>query len=237
MPSKLQTSPSSVFVVLTAALCLWGVVTSDAADPVLNVRVYDYADVEPNLVRKAQRVAAEVLAKAGVTTAWAQCRTAVSEVHDASCRRPADALVLQMRLHNETQRKALQQGPRDFGYAAASATGLGVVAGVFFDRAKTLSENHRRDLGTVLGHLVAHELGHLLLGANSHARDGLMAAVWRGDHLQRAAMGGLRFDESQGMAMQRQIGLRAVESERTAVTLAAASDRAVDWPPCLRPGD
>ena len=38
----------------------------------------------------------------------------------------------------------------------------------------------------ILGHAAAHEIGHLLLGSNSHSPFGLMRARWSGQDLQNA---------------------------------------------------
>jgi hypothetical protein len=45
----------------------------------------------------------------------------------------------------------------------------------------------------ILGHAMAHELGHLLLGTNSHSSDGLMRAQWNRGDLAEAARGNLLF--------------------------------------------
>jgi len=39
----------------------------------------------------------------------------------------------------------------------------------------------------ILGSVMAHEAGHLLLGSNSHSRTGLMQSIWDGSHLQDMA--------------------------------------------------
>jgi hypothetical protein len=46
----------------------------------------------------------------------------------------------------------------------------------------------------LLGSVIAHELGHLLLGEHSHSSGGLMQAHWRSEQLKRMEMGNLLFD-------------------------------------------
>ena len=46
----------------------------------------------------------------------------------------------------------------------------------------------------VLGHVIAHEIGHVLLGLGAHSSAGLMAATL---DLPRIALGGLWFDHGQ----------------------------------------
>src|SRR5207245_3617242 len=52
--------------------------------------------------------------------------------------------------------------------------------------------------GELLGYFVAHELGHLLLGRDSHSATGLMTAVWGASELQQASQGKLLFTSDQG---------------------------------------
>ncbi len=47
-----------------------------------------------------------------------------------------------------------------------------------------LKENHRG--AAVLGHVLAHEIGHVLLGHNAHGRKGLMQPAW--SNLEQSAM-------------------------------------------------
>jgi len=48
-------------------------------------------------------------------------------------------------------------------------------------------------LTTLMGRVAAHELGHLLLGANHHEPDGLMRASWTWLQIQRAHPADWRF--------------------------------------------
>jgi hypothetical protein len=61
--------------------------------------------------------------------------------------------------------------PPDFG-------GFGAYAGVFHYRVKQLGTTASE--AAVLGHVIAHELGHLLLGTGHHSDGGIMKAVWSG---------------------------------------------------------
>jgi hypothetical protein len=49
----------------------------------------------------------------------------------------------------------------------------------------------------VLSHAMAHEIGHLLLGPNSHSRNGIMRAQWNRDDLRVIARASLRFTPEQ----------------------------------------
>jgi hypothetical protein len=89
-----------------------------------------------------------------------------------------------------------------FGVAFLSAEGTGCYSDVFYDRAAELQTAWNVSLTDVLGNVMAHELGHLLLGSNSHASIGIMKARWQGEELNRAARGSLLFTAEQSEHMR-----------------------------------
>jgi hypothetical protein len=54
----------------------------------------------------------------------------------------------------------------------------------------------------LLGHVMAHELGHFLLGDNSHSRDGIMIDAFREQEFRRAQTGKLLFSARQAAQMR-----------------------------------
>ena len=64
---------------------------------------------------------------------------------------------------------------------------------VFYDRAKEQAEAMRQFLPQILGHAIAHEMGHVLLRTSGHSSTGIMRAQWTADDLRRAARGQLLF--------------------------------------------
>jgi hypothetical protein len=53
-----------------------------------------------------------------------------------------------------------------------------------------------------LAYAMAHEIGHLLLPAPSHAISGIMNADWDGHDFRDMAAGGLRFTAAQANAIR-----------------------------------
>ena len=51
---------------------------------------------------------------------------------------------------------------------------------IFFDRIETM-----QDAGTVLGHVMVHEITHVLQGVSRHSDNGLMKPHWSRDDLVR----------------------------------------------------
>ncbi len=89
-----------------------------------------------------------------------------------------------------------------FGVAFLSAGGTGCYSDVFYDQAMELHTDWHFAISDTLGSVMAHELGHLLLGSNSHSRAGIMRAHWQGEDLYRLARGNLQFTDEQGEHMR-----------------------------------
>jgi hypothetical protein len=86
--------------------------------------------------------------------------------------------------------------------AFQSGDGKGCYADLFQERTLELQVESHVDAAIILGHAMAHELGHLLLGTNSHSRDGLMRAHWEPGDLAQAAKGNLLFSSEQSTRMR-----------------------------------
>ena len=57
-------------------------------------------------------------------------------------------------------------------------TGPGGMAFVLFDRVENSASSHHVSISRVLGQVIAHELGHLLLPGHRHSERGIMRAAW-----------------------------------------------------------
>jgi hypothetical protein len=78
------------------------------------------------------------------------------------------------------------------------------TAYVFFSRIQQQAELGELPLEIVLSHAVAHELGHLLLGSNSHAVRGLMQSRWSSEQMRKATQGNLQFTPDQARLIRMQ---------------------------------
>ena len=82
---------------------------------------------------------------------------------------------------------------RAMGVAPGTRERRGTLAYAFYDRIKEVTITIGADAGLILGHVMAHEIGHLLLPHNSHAKTGLMRGGWDTQQAMRAATGALTF--------------------------------------------
>jgi hypothetical protein len=97
------------------------------------------------------------------------------------------------------------QKPRDvLGAAPFDKDGPGRIAYVFWRPVFDLAAEKHANEGVVLGHVMAHELGHLLLGGepgSAHSA-GIMKHAWDKEHVEKAKSGRLFFTPDQALRMQ-----------------------------------
>ncbi len=68
----------------------------------------------------------------------------------------------------------------------------------------------------ILADVIAHEIGHLLLGANSHSPTGIMMGEWSPEELRGAAWGRLRFTPHQAELLRAEVQSRRNPETRSA---------------------
>jgi hypothetical protein len=64
---------------------------------------------------------------------------------------------------------------------------------VFHDQVVRFATEQRLGAALVLGTVIAHEIGHVLLPQHGHSKEGLMRAAWDANDWQRAGAGFLLF--------------------------------------------
>jgi len=94
--------------------------------------------------------------------------------------------------------------PQAFGVTyVVEETNRGWLATVFPDRIAAAATRAGLDSGTLLGRVMAHEVGHLLLGKGYHGEAGVMRAEWSDETLHRVDAEQWRFSMLEAAAIQR----------------------------------
>jgi hypothetical protein len=170
------------------------------------VRVDDHAAVPNDILTSAKTVMTRIYSRVGVRLVWAG-RSVDTGTHGEPdpCHGRDAATSLRIIIVPSGQAEHVDADSKKLGLAAGNEVQSGTVAYVFYDRVRNLSvryEQHRR--GGVLGHVMAHEIGHLLLPYGTHSETGLMRADWSRDDLEHAAHGTLLFTrEEAGLIRKR----------------------------------
>ena len=83
----------------------------------------------------------------------------------------------------------------------------GVRVMLFLDNIRAQAMQSAVPLPILLGHVLSHELGHVILGAGpgDHRFPGLMRAQWGPLEFDRIRHGALKFSQSQAAALRRSI--------------------------------
>lgn len=170
------------------------------------VLLYEEAGVEPDVLSAAKGEASAILYEAGIATRWVPCRSGSGS---AECRRAGEADILRVRIFHTTRKSIWPLDRQAFGFALSSPQPpFGTFAGVIYDRVQQLAGHRRSLLATVLGCVLAHEIGHLLLNGGGHTTSGLMKAHWRKKDLGLIEQRNFRFLPAQAEEMVRGLETR-----------------------------
>jgi hypothetical protein len=82
------------------------------------------------------------------------------------------------------------------------------AAGVYYPSAVEVAKKCQADVFQILGAAIAHEVGHLILGANAHSPGGVMSPHWGPAQYDRISIGELSFSMEQAMLLQDEVRRR-----------------------------
>jgi hypothetical protein len=169
-----------------------------ASEP-LPIKLFNDAAVGNVVLHWAKEQAAWLLKSVCVDLIWVPCRV-VSRSNLTPCQAPVRA----MELHILASPLTNDFGEDTLGIAMPHL-GSGDHAGVFLSRVRqTVARNTGIiDVSDLLGCVMAHEIGHLLLHSNVHSSEGLMRMQFRPADLKKAAQRQLKFTSEQGEAIHR----------------------------------
>ena len=186
---------------VVSSVLLWSSIGSaqDGSSQV-TVLVNDSVGVAPSVLRQAEREAARLFDIAGVEIQWVNCAETPGCWHILG----PQELMLHIVPSGYTRNDFV------FGEAFLGADGRGQYCDVFFDRLR--QQQGDVDLDLLLGAVSAHELGHLLLGSNSHSSFGIMQPRWGTEGLRRIGMGMLLFTREEARSMRTRIGGETVRA-------------------------
>ncbi len=162
--------------------------------PVLTVRFYNHAAIPAADLEAAEREAANIFALAGVDILWVDC--GISPRKRKMCDRVAGRKGSALKLIPESMAAGLPRPAEQFAIAVPS------MIFVFCQRVQDAVAKAGFSEGRLLGDILAHELGHEVLGEASHSASGIMKPRLGPGDVALAERGLLRFSDAQARQLR-----------------------------------
>jgi hypothetical protein len=177
----------------------------------VTIRVYDQVPLDRNDLREAEAVAGQVFKRVAVDISWLDVPDPFlgPPALDYSNNPPAPCL-------HEMGVKIVRSTPPGTAPGVLAMTlprsrgALQIV--VYWERVQEYQQlNHLANLlcpniATVLGYVLVHEVGHVLLGSTEHSESGIMRAHWGLPELQKMVWGRFTLAKTESTTIYRRCG-------------------------------
>ena len=142
--------------------------------------VYGVGESQMTIARETFRA---ILEPAGIAADWRNCGAVAARAPSSpSCDHSLELREVVVRLVASGQ----SSPSRVLGFSSVGIQqGVGSLATVLVDRVEVMADRTQSEAGKLLGRVVAHEVGHLLLGTAAHSATGLMRAHWNDEEARR----------------------------------------------------
>jgi hypothetical protein len=182
----------------------------------ISVRVYNYTHFSKGLLRQAESDAAAIFRAAGVEIAWTNCNPAADDLSkDSPCAQFLGPFQLRVRI--------LPDIPAGTGSAEGPlGVAIGNMASVSLRRVRKHAAEARVMPQMVLGPVLAHEIGHLLLVSQGHSPRGIMRAHWQPHDLTPPQVRTLSFTAEQAQSIRAEVRNRTQREAGTGMATSTA---------------
>jgi hypothetical protein len=158
--------------------------THEPLEPLtMDVVTANQARIPRETVKRAEQVATRIFLAAGIRLEWTN--TAPDSVE------PYRETAQQLKIHIVPA--SMKQAGRRLGVAERLVDNTDRRAFVFYNRIVDLAQQNGVDIAPILGHALAHEMGHVLLPYGSHTSQGIMREEWNRAEFEAMARGLLTF--------------------------------------------
>jgi hypothetical protein len=188
---------TAAWVLIAALPAMIGGSVAAESPVTLTVRIYNSSGLPSNESAAARGAAHSILRDTGLDVRFRQCGGATDSCDQPLARSEVVVRIIDAPPFNAT----LDPGAFGLTYIVKS-TNRGWLATVFADRIGDAATRVGVEPGTLLGRVMAHEIGHLLLGVDYHGSAGVMRAAWPDRALNRDAED-WRFSMIEAERMQR----------------------------------
>jgi len=200
---------SASYIAAVCVLCLFGSRTALAqldggASPTVAVLLFNYSKASPVVLTRAKQRTDAIFRESGIRFDWEDYPPLPGSVRSQRCQDESAPGEIRVRILPGHLNDHVQDSM--YGFAIQP-----IWANVYYEPALRLAgiaTDSDSNVSVLLGCLIAHEIGHLLLGQDAHTVDGIMQARWETKQIQQAMMGVLGFTSAQSKVMLRNAQLR-----------------------------
>jgi len=189
-------------IVITVAIlgARFSSAADSAAEQIITVQIQDHAHVPAASLSSATAMVTRMYERIGVRIKWTKV-VRWEGGHASFDHREAtsDAAIGQLTVIVLNPKMAARGhvAPGVLGFAAVPDEGMGRIAYAIYDRVRSIALEVPTNESDLLGFVMAHEIGHLMLPRGSHSRSGLMKSDWDIRDLGRVDLQKLQFSELQ----------------------------------------
>lgn len=181
----------------------------------VDVQVYNSARIAPKDLKRAFNVTSQIFAESGIELAWTVTPASHLEVVEFAptqtgrpCPAPLPSHALALRI--------IRKAPpgidgTNLGFALPCAIHMPSIT-VYADRIEAIAQHTTAIYYRILAHVIAHELGHVLLRSSEHAEAGIMRARWDRANWYRVSAGILEFTANQRERMRAELQQLAIQA-------------------------
>ena len=199
-----------VFVLLMVAMAIgtargWAAPDCLERDPAVTARIHDYVHLPNASLARASDVVSRLYGKIGVRIDWLGVVQQGGGRRRPAAEGDAPYVPAQLTINILTPKMAARARVEEgvLGYAAVSHEGgMGRIAYVIYDRVRDVASSGPVNEADLLGFVMAHEAGHLLLGPGSRSETGIMKCHWEWRRMQRLDALAMGFSELQAVRIR-----------------------------------
>ena len=152
-------------------------------------------------VSASEKRAGFILGKAGLHVTWLNCAAGVVDWSAHSrCAQMPEAHDLDMRIVVHRPRETRDE-PLGFTVFPAPSNEARPYTVIYYPAIERMAWDSATDAFEIAGAVMAHEIGHLLLGSD-HAARGVMSAKWRPADVRRASTDDFLFSSSEAAQLR-----------------------------------
>jgi hypothetical protein len=192
----------------------------------VTVQIHDYVHLPGERLSRAMEIVTRMYDAIGVRIDWLgvlqrDTGRGRSTVDEKASRAPVAQITVIILTPAMAARGRIPDGV--LGFAAVPVEGgMGRIAYVIYDRIQRLAGEGRVNEVPLLGFVLAHETGHLLLGRGARSRAGLMKCQWDSRKIQEVDSVNMGFSELQAFQIRNTLEKADSRAAGTCTTTADA---------------